>query len=167
MKKVVYRDEGAACLVGAAFMASLCALVWLLFLAVKNENAPEWVWLIPISISAGLFSLAVLFLFYLVGVKAVITDDYLVRMRFGRKTEIKKGDILAIVDMSMTRGRFYVVYPKGYDAEAMAKQCSVYTDVVARTMAIQRDRRLLVFAKNKKTSELLNKFGYRVTMTVE
>ena len=87
--------------------------------------------------------------------------------RIWKRREIRKRDIFAIVDITLGKNQCYVVYPKGYDSDKLAKHTSKYVGIVERAKLIQRDKRLLIFTKTKRMSELFDRFGYTVTIVVE
>jgi hypothetical protein len=167
MKNVVYRDNAAGLITGICLSLGDLLALWLVFIIAKNESMPGWVWLIPIILSVVSLVLAAVFLTFLIGVKAVVSEYSLARIKFGKKTEIAKDRILEIDDVFLGRTRAYVVYPAGYDREKLLKQQSPYIDIVERAMMIQGDKDLLVFAGTMKTAELLKKFGYTITKRVD
>ena len=167
MKKVVYRDNAAGLITGICLSLGDLLALWLVFIIAKNESMPGRVWIIPIILSIVSLVLAAVFLTFLIGVKAVVSEYSLARIKFGKKTEIAKDRILEIDDVFLGRTRAYVVYPAGYDREKLLKQQSPYIDLVERARMIQGDNDLLVFAGTTKTAELLKKFGYTITKRVD
>ena len=167
MKNVVFRDDSAGLITGVCLSFGGLLALWLVFLIAKNESMPGWVWLIPIILSVVSLVLAAVFLTFLIGVKAVVSEHSLARIKFGKKTEIAKDRILEIDDVFLGRTRVYVAYPVGYDREKLLKQQSPYIDLVERARTIQGDKDLLVFAGTTKTAELLKKFGYTITERVD
>lgn len=167
MKNVVYRDDAAGLITGICLSLGDLLALWLVFIIAKNESMPGWVWFIPIILSVISVALTTVFLTLLIGVKAVVSEHSLARIKFGKKTEIAKDRILEIDDVFLGRTRVYVVYPAGYDREKLLKQQSLYIDLVERARMIQGDKDLLVFAGTTKTAELLKKFGYTITKNVD
>lgn len=167
MVSVTYRDGKGILIVGISLMGGVSALMWFLFCLVKNETMPLWFWFIPTAVTVGALSLAGIFAAFLIGLKAIVSEDSLTKIEFRKRREIRKRDILAIVDITLGKDRYYVVYPKGYDSDKLAKHTSKYVGIVERTKLIQRDKRLLIFTKTKRMSELFDRFGYTVTIVVE
>ena len=167
MKNVVYSDNAAGLITGICLSLGDLLALWLVFIIAKNESMPGRVWIIPIILSIVSLVLAAVFLTFLIGVKAVVSEYSLARIKFGKKTEIAKDRILEIDDVFLGRTRAYVVYPAGYDREKLLKQQSPYIDLVERARMIQVDKDLLVFAGTTKTAELLKKFGYTITKRVD
>ena len=167
MKNVVYSDNAAGLITGICLSLGDLLALWLVFIIAKNESMPGRVWIIPIILSIVSLVLAAVFLTFLIGVKAVVSEYSLARIKFGKKTEIAKDRILEIDDVFLGGTRVYVVYPAGYDREKLLKQQSPYIDLVERARMIQVDKDLLVFAGTTKTAELLKKFGYTITKRVD
>ena len=167
MKNVVYRDNAAELITGICLSLGDLLALWLVFIIAKNESMPGWVWFIPIIMSVVSVALTTVFLTFLIGVKAVVSERSLARIKFGKKTEIAKDGILEIDDVFLGSTRAYVVYPVGYDREKLLKQQSPYIDLVERARMVQGDKDLLVLAGTTKTAELLKKFGYTITKRVD
>ena len=99
--------------------------------------------------------------------KAIVSDRSLIRSSLKGKREILKEDILLIADISIGKGdRHYVVYPQSFGRAEVEKHFSVYLSMGERTALIQRDKRLLVFLKTKRFTELLTTFGYDSKITI-
>lgn len=167
MVSVTYRDGKGILIAGISLIGGASAVMWLLFLLLKNEAMPWWVWLIPATVTVGSFSLVGIFTAMLIGTKVIVSEHSLTKIVFRRRREIRKGEILAIVDMTLGKNQCYVVYPKGNDSGKLAKHTSQFVDITERTKLVQSDKRLLIFTKSKRMSQLLERFGYPVTMAIE
>ena len=148
MKNVVYRDNAAGLITGICFSLGGLLALWLVFIMAKNETMPGWVWLIPIILSVVSLVLTTVFLTLLIGVKAVVSEHSLARIKFGKKTEIAKDRILEVDDVFLGRTKVYVVYPAGYDREKLLKQQSPYIDLVERARMIQGGQGFVGFRRH-------------------
>ncbi len=168
MTGVSYCDDKAAPIASISVMGSFLALLWLLLLLLpKREPIPWWVWAIVLAVSAVAASVIFFFVFYLITVRAIISERSLARAQFGKRREIKKEDIYLIADEFLGRNRFYVVYPKGCGEEAIKRHASPTLSEFERAKIVQKDKRLLLFLNTQKTSALLSEYGYRVTMRID
>lgn len=168
MVSVTYRDDKAFIIAGISVMGGILACFWLLFLLTKNESMPWFMWIVAAGVSGIAASLLGVFIALLVGMKTIVSERSIAKVIFRKRKEIQKEDISLIAEEALGKGdRFYVVYPKGYDQELFARHKSPYTDILERTKMIQKDRRLLVLTKTKRMSEILNQFGYTVSIIVE
>lgn len=160
------REDKAFLLTGIFFFLGCLSLYWLLFSFLMSAEKPLWFWLVSSAVSVLSAGLTALFIVLLVGRKTIVTEQSISKVAFGKMREIPRKDISRIADIPLGKGdRFYVVYPKGYDETLVEKHISPCADSIERTKAIQKDLRLLVIRKTKKTTEILSKFGY-TTMAV-
>lgn len=167
MESVTYRDGKAGLVAGISLMGGTSAIAWLVFLLVKNDGMPWWVWLIPSSVTALSLGLVAAFSALLIGCKSVVSRDSLAQISFGKKKEMRREDILLVADEAVGKGRYYVAYPKGYDPEAIRRHAPSRIGVVASAKAVAGDERLLRFIKTKRMSELLETFGYTVSLVID
>ena len=167
MESVTYRDAKAGLVAGISLMGGNAAIGWLIFLLVKNDGMPWWVWLFPSSLTALSLWIVALFSALLIGCKSVVSRDSLAQISFGKKKEMRREDILLVADEAVGKGRCYVAYPKGYDPEAIRRHAPSRIGVVASVKAVMGDERLLTFTKTKRMSELLEAFGYPVSMVID
>ncbi len=168
MKSVVYRDGKAPLIVGISFTATMLVLLWTLVSIVRSESIPPWVWALVATIGGLLLFPMGVFVAMLIGEKSIVSERSLTKVVFKRKRELLKENILLIAEERLGKGEwFYVVYPKGYEPELFDKHKSFSTSILERTKMVQRDKRLLVFSKTKRMSEILNRFGYIATAIIE
>ena len=163
---VTYRDEKAI-FISVIVLCGVC-LVMLWAIAFTQFNGPGWpMWIIAAAISVPGVGLITFFTVELATHKAIVSDRSLIRSSLKGKREILKEDILLIADISIGKGdRHYVVYPQSFGRAEVEKHFSVYLSMGERTAFIQRDKRLLVFLKTKRLTELLTTFGYDSKITV-
>lgn len=163
MVSVVYRDGKAKIIAGIVLFGVGLFLLWLvpIIFLTTDETIPMWFWMIIFVLTGLNIAINCILAAMLIGAKAIISDYSLAMVFFRKKREILKKNILFIADMPLGQGdRFYVVYPIGYEQQLIDKHLSVYTNTHERDIFIQKDKRLLVFTKTKRMSELLSKFGY-------
>lgn len=161
---VTLRGSKALLVTGISLFGGCLSFFWLLFLLLPGAEKPWQIWLIAGLLSITMVSLIVLFIALLAGSYCVVSENSVCGIFFGKRREILKEDVLAIIETPLGKGdRFYVVYPKGYDENELRRHSSVFISNVKRARVIQRDKRLLIIRKTKEATQAFQRFGYAIT----
>lgn len=168
MISVTLRGDKALLVTGISFFGGCLGLFWLLFLLLPGAEKPWGIWLLAGLISLGMVFLIGLLIALLVGCYCEISENAICNVAFGKRRLILKKEILLIADIPLGKGdRFYVVYPKGYDESELRAHTHISIGEVERTKMIQRDKRLLIIRKTKKTTQAFQRFGYASMITLK